>query len=255
MKQKNTSAKVIAAIVFVLFCVAAPFLAVFLTGVLLPAQFTLTWYGDVPARCQNICGAEGDNVVFVGNSSVAFGVDSALMEELLRAGGLDYTVCNFGLYGSLGTKMMLDLAIDQVEEGDIVVLVPELAAQSLSTYFSAAEAWYAIDGDLSLFGAFGAEERGALAGSFFAYTAQKLVYCRSGAPAQPSGVYASASFDERGDLKTATARTMSCKAGTTQTTRSLSTSPSFRTPLSATSTIAPRSLPSGAHPSGFPSPP
>ena len=64
MKQKNTSAKVIAAIVFVLFCVAAPFLAVFLTGVCLPAQFTLTWYGAFPALYQNICDAEGNKTHF-----------------------------------------------------------------------------------------------------------------------------------------------------------------------------------------------
>lgn len=167
----------------------------------MPAQFSFTWYGAFPALYRNLSETDGNKIIIVGNSNVAFGVDSALTEELLKAGGLDYAVCNFGLYGSLGTKMMLDLAMGQAKEGDIIILVPELASQSLSTYFSASEAWYALDGDLSLFGAFGKEEQGALVGTYAAYVAQKWEYFRSGTPAQPSGVYASASFDERGDLK------------------------------------------------------
>lgn len=201
MNGKNRFAKTILAIVFVILCISAPFAAVFLTGICIPPQFALTWYGAFPALYENLSSAAGNKIIVVGNSNVAFGSDSALMEKLLREGGLDYTVCNFGLYGSLGTKMMLDLAMEKAEEGDAIILVPELASQPLSVYFSAAEAWYAIDGDMSLFGAFDAEEQGALVGSYTAYTAEKLKYFQSGTPAQPSGVYASASFDDGGDLK------------------------------------------------------
>ena len=108
---------------------------------------------------------------------------------------------NFGLYGSLGTKMMMELAFGQTDEGDIVVLVPEIAAQSLSTYFSAQEAWYALDGDMSMFWAFGGEEQGALAGAYASYTAQKLEDARSGSPATGSSGAAASSFDGHGDLK------------------------------------------------------
>lgn len=198
-KKKITAAILSAAIV--LLCCIAPFFVVFLTGVMLPPQFTQTWYGALAPMYDRIENAQGNKIIIVGNSNVAFGVDSALAEELLRAGGLDYGVYNFGLYGSLGTKMMMELAFGQTDEGDIVVLVPEIAAQSLSTYFSAQEAWYALDGDMSMFWAFGGEEQGALAGAYASYTAQKLEYARSGSPAAGSGVYAASSFDGHGDLK------------------------------------------------------
>ena len=195
-KKKITAAILSAAIV--LLCCIAPFFVVFLTGVMLPPQFTQTWYGALAPMYDRIENAQGNKIIIVGNSNVAFGVDSALAEELLRAGGLDYGVYNFGLYGSLGTKMMMELAFGQTDEGDIVVLVPEIAAQSLSTYFSAQEAWYALDGDMSMFWAFGGEEQGALAGAYASYTAQKLEYARSGSPAAGSGVYAASSFDGHG---------------------------------------------------------
>ena len=188
-------------IVFVLLCSMLPLLAVFLTGICLPPQFALTWYGAYPALYRHLEETEGNKIIIVGNSNIAFGSDSALAEQLLREGGLDYSVCNFGLYGSLGTKMMLDIAMSEAEEGDIIILATELAGQSLSTYFSATEAWYALDGDMSLYFSFGKQEKMSLSGAYAEYTAKKLEYFRSGTPAQPSGVYASASFDERGDLK------------------------------------------------------
>lgn len=187
-------------VAIVLLCCIAPFFIVFLTGVILPPQFASTWYGALAPMYDRIESAQGNKIIIVGNSNVAFGVDSALAEELLHEGGLDYGVYNFGLYGSLGTKMMLELVRGRIEEGDIIVLVPELAEQPLSTYFSAQEAWYALDGDMSMFWAFSGDEQGALAGAYASYTAEKLQYANSGTPAQGSGVYASSSFDGRGDL-------------------------------------------------------
>lgn len=201
MKGGKRVALIILTIVFVLLCSMLPLLAVFLTGICLPPQFALTWYGAYPALYRHLEETEGNKIIIVGNSNIAFGSDSALAEQLLREGGLDYSVCNFGLYGSLGTKMMLDIAMSEAEEGDIIILATELAGQSLSTYFSATEAWYALDGDMSLYFSFGKQEKMSLSGAYAEYTAKKLEYFRSGTPAQPSGVYASASFDERGDLK------------------------------------------------------
>ena len=201
MKFKSKALKITLTVLFVALCCLAPLLSVFLTGALLPSQFSLTWYGAFCDMYDNMHSAQGKRIIIVGNSNVAFGCDSALMEGLLKDGGLDYAVCNFGLYGSLGTKMMLDVAAGEAREGDILVLAPELGEQSLSTYFSAKEAWYAIDGDMSLFFAFDGTEQGALAGAYAAYAAEKYKYFSSGEPALPSGIYARDSFDENCDLK------------------------------------------------------
>ena len=201
MNKNKRIRTIILSVLTVFVCCVTPFLTIFLTGVLLPAQYTETWYGAFAPMYEKLTSAQGKKIIIVGNSNIPFGVDSALAEELLRAGGLDYTVCNFGLYGSLGTKMMAELALSEVDEGDIVILIPETAAQPMSTYFSAQEAWYALDGDMSAFFAFGGDEQGALAGAYAGYVSEKLKYADSGQPAQGSGVYASASFDANCDLK------------------------------------------------------
>ena len=199
VRKNRAGAAVFAAVcVFLLFL---PFLAVFLTGTLLPAQYGETWYGELSAMCEKAEKAEGKKILIVGNSSVAFGTDTALMEELLAAGGLDYTVCGIGLYGSLGTKMMLEICENYVEEDDIVIFAPETEEQPMSLYFSASEAWLAVDSDLSMFTLFSGDTQGSLAGNFFGYTADKLSLWTSGETAQGSGVYAKSSFDGNCDLK------------------------------------------------------
>lgn len=200
-KANGKLLKKIAAVALAVVIMAMPFLSVFFTGIFLPPQYGQTYYAELAKMYARLKGAQGKKVVVIGNSNVAFGVDSALMEELLCGAGLDYTVCNFGLYGSLGTKMMLDLSADCIGEGDIVIFSPEIAAQPLSLYFSAEEAWYALDADLSMYYAFPDEVRGTLAGAFFSYTSKKYLQYKSGSPAEASGVYALSSFDEHCDLK------------------------------------------------------
>ena len=97
--------------------------------------------------------------------------------------------------------MMCELAYGEIDEGDVVIFTPELFAQSLSTYFSAEEAWYALDSDMSMYNAFPKETKGELAAGYIGYTAKKLALYEAGTPASGSGVYAHSSFDERGDLK------------------------------------------------------
>ncbi|MCD8308530.1 MAG: leucine-rich repeat domain-containing protein [Clostridia bacterium] len=97
--------------------------------------------------------------------------------------------------------MMMELADGYVNEGDIVIFTPEVSEQSLSTYFSASEAWYALDSDLSMYGEFSSDYKGNLAGSYFGYVADKLSLYKSGSPAQASGIYARSSFDDHCDLK------------------------------------------------------
>ncbi|MGN0813792.1 MAG: hypothetical protein ACI4MH_00995 [Candidatus Coproplasma sp.] len=200
-KAKSRLPQIIAAVIVTVALTVVPFVSVFLAGVLTPPQYTQTYYGELSAMYARLKNTTGKKVIIIGNSNVAFGVDSALAEELLKEGGLDYSVCNFGLYGALGTKMMLDLSSGCVSEGDIVIFSPEIIEQSLSLYFSAEEAWYALDGDMSMFSAFDSQTRGQLAGGFFGYVAKKFGLYTDGAPASPSGVYASSSFDEHCDLK------------------------------------------------------
>ena len=72
-------------------------------GAALPEYYGESYYAELPAMVEKLKTTQGPKIVLVGGSNVAFGVDSALMEDLLSQAGESYTVCNFGLYAAVGT--------------------------------------------------------------------------------------------------------------------------------------------------------
>ena len=129
----------------ILLCVLMPFAAVASAIAFIPSQFENTFLGALKTKMERIESITEPKIVIVGGSSVPFGVDSKQMEEMLGM-----PVVNFGLYATLGTKLMLDLSKEYINEGDIIVLAPETDAQTYSLFFGAEAAWQAADSDLSL---------------------------------------------------------------------------------------------------------
>ena len=113
--------------------------------------------------------------MIIGGSSVAFGIDSAEIE-----GATGMKVVNFGLYATLGTKLMTDLARDFIKKGDIVIFSPEIDSQTLSLYFNAESAWQGIGSDLSMLAHVGHDDLGALAGGLPGYLAKLWEYALDG---------------------------------------------------------------------------
>ena len=99
-------------------------------------------------KYDRLCSVEEPKLALIGGSSVAFGLDSRLL-----ASHLGREVVNFGLYATLGSKIMLDLSEDGLNEGDIAVFAPELDSQTLSLYFDGRTVWQAIDANRDLLGA------------------------------------------------------------------------------------------------------
>lgn len=175
--------------------VLSPLLVLIGMATLTPPQYSNTFVGRLDEKCERLASVEGAKIVVVGGSSVAFGLDSATLEE--------YTgmpVVNFGLYAALGTKLMLDLSRKDIGEGDIVILSPELDAQTMSMYFSSETTLQAIDDNYKLgWRVRGADNKFSMVGALWKHVANKLEYMRDGAP-NPSGVYNSKNFNEYGDL-------------------------------------------------------
>lgn len=192
-----------AAALFFLLCVLLPFGALILAGREARGLYDDTYYGELPRMAERLQAVQGRKIVVIGNSGAAFGVDTAQMEAALRADGWDGTVCGFGLYGSLGTRLMLDLAEESIGAGDVVLFMPELNEQALSLYFSAKDAWYALNGHESLLFRLSPDLRGKLLGGYPAFVAESLRLKAADEKPAPSGVYARASFDERCDMKNA----------------------------------------------------
>ena len=133
-------------------------------------------------------------LLVIGGSSSAFGLRSDLLEE-----EIGMKVINFGVYASLGTKLMLDLSRKYVSEGDIIVLAPELDAQTYSLYFSALDTLKGLDGSFRYLSGVAKENRIEIAGAIWKFTAEKLGYMFSSKP-DPEGVYNRRSFNEYGDI-------------------------------------------------------
>lgn len=168
-----------------------------LTGITFasPMQYDETFLGELADKHRRLTETDGAKIVLIGGSSLAFGVDSALLEK--------YTgmpVVNYGLYATIGTKAMLDLSRGHIGRGDVVVLCPETDTQTYSLYYNAHSMWQAIDTDPSLFFAAGLDNFGKLAAGFPAFSREKLDFVRRDAKPAPSGIYAEASFNEYGDV-------------------------------------------------------
>ena len=175
-------------------------ISIFTVGYFFPAQFSKTYYGQLEKMYKKLYNIEGKKIVVLGNSAVAFGVDAGLMEEELQTNDMEYSVCNFGLYGALGTKMMLDLSLDAIGEGDVVIFMPELIPQSMSLYFSAEHAWRGLDQNQTMFTRLPKENQAQLVGSYAGFVAEKWKYYFDGG-AQASGIYSADSFDQNCDMK------------------------------------------------------
>ena len=96
-----------------------------------PPVFSESFFGVLDEKVERLDSIEEEKIVVIGGSSVAFGVNSELIERYT-----EMPVVNFGLYASLGTKLMLDLSRKSINSGDIVIIAPEMDAQTLSLYFT-----------------------------------------------------------------------------------------------------------------------
>lgn len=198
--KKTTKRIIIVSLLSAITIISAP-LSLLCVDCCIKDPYEETYYGEFIAMVDRLKEAEGKKIVFLGNSAVAFGVDSDLIERELAYAGLDYACCNFGLYGSIGTGAMMDFSLPCLNEGDIVILLPEEYPQAMSDYYSASEVWRAISGRKSLLNDLPSERKKTLLATYPEYVAEKRRY--EGLDASSLGVYRKESFDERCDMKNA----------------------------------------------------
>ena len=170
-------------------------------GASLPEYYGDTYYAELPALYQKLKETQGQKIVIVGGSNVAFGVDSAQMEATLRECGFDYIVCNFGLYAAVGTSAMLELSRDFIGEGDVVVLAIEPTSDTFSTYFGATAMLKCAETETEMLLHLNGDQQANLVGNYMAYLQERAEIQRTGILPQADGVYAKTSFDENGDLR------------------------------------------------------
>ena len=163
---------------------------------ILPDFYADSYYAELPQMVNRLKKAEGKRLILLGSSSVAFGTDTALLRNVLSQNGFDYTVCPMGLYGAVGTDVMLDLTASQLRQGDLVVFTFEPTSESMSDYFGANAYWKCAESDPGLLLLADSSKRAALVGSYPGYLQERWAIWQSGQYPVPEGVYALASFDE-----------------------------------------------------------
>ena len=170
-------------------------LIVIVSVLLLPEQFDTVYLGELADKYARLRSLDDENkIIIIGGSSVPFGIDSAMIEEYL---GLP--AVNFGLYGPLGTAVMMDLTRGHIREGDIVVLAPESDPQTMAMTFNGEAMWECCDSDFTMLFRIRPHYWGEMLGSFWTYAEKKLQFYFGGKP-EPDGVYDHDSFNEYGDI-------------------------------------------------------
>lgn len=187
--------KRILVILLAIVILAAPAVAVVSLAQNVKGVYSHTFTSELSEKYDLLYSTEGRKIVVVGGSSVCFGLDSELLEKETGR-----KVVDFGLYATLGTKVMLDLSKRAINEGDTVIIAPELDAQTMSMYFNQGAVLEALDGRYDMLRDIGSDNAGDVAGGFLTYISNAAGFSRKGAGPNPSGIYNRSSFNAYGDI-------------------------------------------------------
>lgn len=174
-----------------------PFVIVFWVTEKTPNQYSNTYLAEFNDKYNLLNNTKDKKIVFVGGSSLPFGLRSDLIEEQLK----DYKVVNFGLYATLGTKFMMDMSKSNINSGDIVVLSPELNSQTYSLYFNPTAVLQACDGFTFKLSNLSISDDLKLFYNYYNFAKDKLNYAKDNNAPDPIGIYRHDSFNEYGDIK------------------------------------------------------
>ena len=193
-KPVRSNKKFLILLISLLLVFLIPFLALFATVALLPPVYEDTFVGELGVKYDLLNSTNRKKIVFVGGSSFAFGLDSNLVKK-----ELSMEPVNLGLYANLGTKIMLDLSLSNINPGDVVVLAPEMNEQTLSLYFNAETAMQALDGNLDMLASIDTDDYTSLVGAVWGFASNKLHYTFTGERPENSGAYRKENFNAYGD--------------------------------------------------------
>ena len=182
-------------------CVAALLLALpvalTLSAFALPAQYSRVYHAALTDKAALLRDSASPRIVLIGGSGAAFDVDSSLLEREFPG----CSAVNFGLYAGLGTAVMLELALPDLRQGDIVIFMPEFSGQTLSDWFDAETMWQAAEGDPALLTRLDPSRYDDMLAAFPRYAAQKAGFWLNGSAPDGEEIYARASFNGYGDLR------------------------------------------------------
>lgn len=181
--------------ILVIGMVILPIAVFFSVSAMIPNQYDNTIYAQLGNKYNNLKSQNEAKIVLIGGSSVAFGYDSELLSKHLGK-----PVVNFGLYASLGTKVMMDLAEKYISDGDIVILMPEVAAQTYSLYFNGEATLQCLESNFGMIKDIKRQNISELFLRYPNYLSSKFKLYRTNSTPDPQDVYNSKNFNSYGDI-------------------------------------------------------
>jgi hypothetical protein len=152
-----------------------------------------TYYAALKIKYDRIASVDKPKIVVIGGSSVAFGIDSKLVEQ-----ETGMPCVNFGLYAAIGMKPMLDFSKPFIKNGDIVVVAPELSSQMYSGYTGYEYLMDSMEERPDMAFSLGKEYARGFIAILPEYLAKRAKIKKNGL--ELSGIYRKSSFDEYGDI-------------------------------------------------------
>jgi mitochondrial fission protein ELM1 len=187
--------KIIIKIALVALALLTPVSVVATVFFAIPNQYTKTYVGELEKMFERLKNTKKRKIIVVGGSNVAFGLRSDLVEEQLGM-----PCINFGLYGTLGTKIMMDLSKVNIAEGDCVILAPEMTSQPMSLYFNPDAALRALNGNMEMLSYIASDNRVEMLNYLPTYIHSNYEVYSNKAALNLSGVYQQSSFNEYCDI-------------------------------------------------------
>ncbi len=187
--------KVISYILIIVLFVTAPvgIVAGLFYGI--PNQYTQTYVGALEEMFNRLNSIDEPKIIVVGGSNVAFGLRSDLVEQ-----ELGMPCVNFGLYGTIGTKAMMDLSKSNINEGDIVILATETTRQAMSMYFNPDAMLRALNGNNKMLSFIPRNNRLEMLNELSGYISTNFDVYTGKSKTNLEGVYQKSSFNEYCDI-------------------------------------------------------
>lgn len=197
--MKNLSKQVLSILsskerIFIFKCIIMLLIIMGYITYLIP-QYDNVYFAALIDKVERLKSIEGPKIVLIGNSNLAFGINSELLEQEM---GLP--VVNMGLQGGLGNLFHDDMMDYNVCEGDIYVVAH-------NTYWNSGEmdnyvsGWVTVENHYDLWHLIRPEYYLDMIKSFPTYIKKCIAY-RSGYGAEElgDGLYSRKGFNEYGDV-------------------------------------------------------
>lgn len=156
-------------------------------------QFGGEYTGVISHKIERAESIDEPKIVLVGNSNLAFGIDSKRIEE-----ALDMPVVNMGGHGGLGNEFHINMGKNGIGEGDIVVVA--MTSYGDKGGLTPDLAWIAIENH-GLWDLIPEDDRYEVLKAYPHYAFRTLGRWITGTGNKPNeGVYSIESFNEYGDI-------------------------------------------------------